>query len=143
MIHDFFDLSSFFLRISYSKILGVTLSMKKSCSKCKELKNESEFYRKSPKGNSSNSLCKECFNSYCKERWHKKKILAVAYKGGSCNRCGYNSHVGALQFHHVDPSLKSFTWTKMRLKNWESIKKELDKCELLCANCHSIEHCSF
>ena len=68
--------------------------------------------------------------------WRKRtKIKLVEYKGGCCSRCGYNKSVGALEFHHLDPNEKDFT---IAGKSWsyERIKKEVDKCILLCANCH-------
>lgn len=34
--------------------------------------------------------------------------MAVAYKGGKCQCCGYNKYIGALKFHHVDPAQKDF-----------------------------------
>lgn len=68
------------------------------------------------------------------------KLKAVAYLGGKCNRCGYNKCVRALSFHHKDPSKKDFKFGSGAPKKWETIKKELDKCELLCANCHAEEH---
>lgn len=87
-------------------------------------------------------MCKNCFNTYCVERWRQKKLKAIKYKGGECTRCGYSEHPAALQFHHSNPDNKEYMWTKLRLKSWQKITKELDKCELLCANCHSIEHSS-
>lgn len=42
---------------------------------------------------------------------HRKKLkkLSLEYKGGKCQICGYNTSTRALQFHHVDPSLKKFS----------------------------------
>lgn len=68
--------------------------------------------------------------------WRKRtKIKLVEYKGGSCSRCGYNKSIGALEFHHLDPNEKDFT---IAGKSWsfDRLKKEVDKCILLCANCH-------
>lgn len=73
-------------------------------------------------------------------RWRKIKDKAIEYKGGCCSVCGYSEHPAALQFHHVDPKTKEHSWTKLRLKSWDKIVVELDKCVLLCANCHSVEH---
>jgi len=74
------------------------------------------------------------------QRWIKIKKKAIDYKGGSCVKCGYNKYYGALEFHHLDPSQKDVVWTKLRLRSWDKITKELDKCILLCANCHREEH---
>ena len=80
------------------------------------------------------------FNAYCIERWRKRKLMAVEYKGGKCSKCGYNKCVGALDFHHLDPTEKDASWQKMRLWNKSKLLKELDKCILLCANCHREAH---
>ena len=73
-------------------------------------------------------------------RWRRIKQKALDYKGGCCNICGYSDHPAALQFHHTDPLTKEYVWTKMRLLPWLKITEELDKCIILCANCHAIEH---
>ncbi len=109
----------------------------KKCSTCQQLKSETAFYKKGKSGR-INSLCKECFNDYCQNRWVNRKKLGIEYLGGKCSRCGYNEHYAAMQFHHVVH--KDFTWTKLRLLKWERVIKELDKCILLCANCHAITH---
>ena len=83
---------------------------------------------------------KAAFNSYCIERWRKRKLFAVEYKGGKCSKCGYDKCIGALEFHHLDPSEKEAHWTKMRLWSESRLLKELDKCILLCANCHREIH---
>lgn len=69
----------------------------------------------------------------------RKKIQAIDYKGGTCIKCGYNKCVRALSFHHLDPLKKDFNISRMSHK-WETVKKELDKCILLCLNCHAEEH---
>lgn len=66
----------------------------------------------------------------------ERKIKAVEYKGGKCIKCGYNKCIGALQFHHRDKKTKKFQIGGCDITDWEVIKKELDKCDLLCANCH-------
>lgn len=73
-------------------------------------------------------------------RWRKIKQKAIDYKGGKCIVCGYNGHIAALQFHHADPSTKETVWNTLRGRPWDKIVLELDKCELLCANCHAITH---
>jgi hypothetical protein len=71
----------------------------------------------------------------------RKKIFAVEQFGGKCQRCGYDKCINALQFHHVDPSTKEYdpTYVIMRM-SWESAYKELQKCILVCANCHAEIH---
>ena len=111
----------------------------KTCSKCKTEKDLSDFYHQSDR-KSRTTYCKECFNKYCVERWITKKKQAIEYKGGSCINCGYDQYYGALHFHHIDPKEKDHNWTKLRSTSWDKIVKELDKCVLLCANCHAEEH---
>lgn len=67
----------------------------------------------------------------------KKKL--VDYKGGCCKFCGYSKCVEALEFHHLDPLEKDFTISG---KSWsfERLKKEVDKCILVCGNCHTEIH---
>jgi len=66
----------------------------------------------------------------------KKKIKAIEYLGNKCNECGQTFEHFIYDFHHKVPSEKEFVWGKLRNFSWERIKKELDKCELLCCICH-------
>lgn len=71
-------------------------------------------------------------------RW-AKKIMATNLLGGKCKKCG-NDDVFVLEFHHIDPNEKDEEIQDIRGKQWSSIKKEIEKCELLCRNCHSETH---
>ena len=71
---------------------------------------------------------------------YRLKQKAVHYKGGKCNMCGYNNEMKALQFHHTDSKAKDFAISQVKSSSWDNIKIELDKCILLCANCHSEIH---
>lgn len=110
------------------------------CSKCNEEKEDAEFYRKKTENNRLYSYCKICFNKYCIDRWVNIKLKLVEYKGGCCIKCGYSKYYGALELHHRDISTKDFDWTKLRLKSWNKIILEADKCDLLCSNCHREIH---
>lgn len=67
--------------------------------------------------------------------------MAIAYKGGRCQCCNYNRYVGALEFHHLNPDEKDFgIASKGYTRSWERNKEELDKCVLVCANCHREIH---
>ena len=83
--------------------------------------------------------CRKC--RYEKtQRWYRsQKQKYLDYKGGKCERCGYNKCNAALEFHHLDPSKKEFRLSYSR-KGFEKVKKELDKCILVCANCHREIH---
>lgn len=69
------------------------------------------------------------------------KEKAVAYKGGKCECCDYDKYVGALEFHHKDPEAKSFGISHSGFtRSWKALRKELDKCLLVCSNCHKEIH---
>lgn len=73
----------------------------------------------------------------------RKKIrqMAIDYLGGKCLMCGYDKCSAALDFHHIDESTKSFGLSQDGMtRSWKRTKKELDKCVLLCANCHREYH---
>jgi len=75
--------------------------------------------------------------------WRERtKHRAIDYLGGSCERCGYKRCKDALEFHHRDSTEKSFSVSKamVHIRSWEAIRAELDKCDLLCANCHRELH---
>lgn len=72
--------------------------------------------------------------------WRRRlKLRAIQYKGGGCRVCGYNRCPRALNFHHIYPTHKDFN-VSGSTKSWQRIKAELDKCVLLCANCHAEVH---
>lgn len=72
----------------------------------------------------------------------KKRL--VEYKGGKCELCGYNKCIGALQFHHSNPEEKDFDISKVVNSSsgadMQKLYSEVDKCLLLCSNCHAEQH---
>lgn len=108
------------------------------CGNCNKFYLKSNFYKKTK--NLFYSYCKDCFNEYSKERWKARKRKAIEYKGGKCFCCGYNRCPDVLEFHHRDAEIKEFDWKKLRQMNWNKVVKELDKCDMLCANCHREKH---
>lgn len=77
---------------------------------------------------------------YIKKRRNIIKDKLIKYKGGECCLCHYNKCAEALELHHLNPSEKDFTIAKNYCKSWETIKKEADKCILVCSNCHKEIH---
>ncbi len=76
-----------------------------------------------------------------KKRRKRLREMAREYKGGKCVICSYNRCQRALGLHHLDPKKKEFDLSSRGLtRSWERIKKEADKCVLLCANCHMEVH---
>lgn len=71
------------------------------------------------------------------KRRRKLKMMAIEYKGGCCQLCGYDKYPGGLDLHHINPDQKEFgIGSKGYTRSWEKVKAELDKCILVCANCH-------
>ena len=71
----------------------------------------------------------------------KIKQMAIEYKGGQCMVCGYDREVSALEFHHLDDTKKDFGLSQRGLtRSWKRTQVELDKCILVCANCHREIH---
>tara|TARA_B110000211_G_C13875846_1_gene462893 strand:+ start:190 stop:723 length:534 start_codon:yes stop_codon:yes gene_type:complete len=114
------------------------------CSKCEEHLPYSDFHLRKRGGYSGH--CKKCNIIVTKERleynYVTRKRKAIEIKGGCCEKCGYKKNLTALCFHHKDPSTKSFgiDGRQLRMRKWELILEELNKCSLLCHNCHMEEH---
>lgn len=64
------------------------------------------------------------------------KKRCVDYKGGKCELCGYDKSLRALTFHHKNRTDKRYEITTIKDHNWEKVQQELDKCILVCFNCH-------
>jgi hypothetical protein len=85
--------------------------------------------------------CRQCSMDAVSKRRKNIKIMALEYKGGKCEICSYNKCVTSLDFHHLDPSKKDFAISKNgHTRSWEKTKIELDKCILVCKNCHGEIH---
>lgn len=84
--------------------------------------------------------CKKCIVDAVIKKRHKNKQELVEYKGGKCEICGYDKCIDALEFHHLDPKEKEFGISNGNIKSLEKLKKEADKCILLCSNCHRELH---
>lgn len=75
------------------------------------------------------------------ERARRNRDWIWAYKETHPCKCGY-AHPAALQFHHRDPSTKRFALSEAvwKTKSIENLQQEIDKCDILCANCHAVLH---
>lgn len=126
----------------------------KICGKCDKEKELKEFNKNNQnKKTGLSAYCKECQRKNNKKHYknNKEKYIENSIKnkiwyynlkiGLKCNRCGFDNPV-ALDFHHKEPLKKEFeiNYNSLLGKNKEQIKMELNKCEILCSNCHRIEH---
>lgn len=115
-------------RVRQPPVVGTTLTQ---CTTCPR-----QYVYDLSKGHRSDQ-CNSCVINH---RRHFLKEQAVAYKGGCCQRCGYSKCIEALTFHHIDPTQKEFSLSGNHSRSWAKIKVELDKCLLLCQNCHTEVH---
>ena len=77
------------------------------------------------------------------KRSYYRKLFLIEKLGGACSKCGYAKNYSALEFHHLDPSIKEIPLSGRQLSNssMERILMEVEKCILVCSNCHrEIEH---
>jgi transposase-like protein len=82
--------------------------------------------------------CKRCRAERVSERRRQVKALLVAEAGGRCVICGYDRHIGSLQFHHLDPHQKRLSVSRDGVTlSLTAARAEAAKCVLLCANCHA------
>lgn len=82
--------------------------------------------------------CAACRAEAVSRRRRKVKEMLVVEAGGKCALCGYARHSAALQFHHLDPTTKSFgLGVRGITRSIERLRAEAAKCVLLCANCHA------
>lgn len=109
----------------------------------------------SEKGN--RRKCKECNRLY-QQKWYKanqeiqKQRVSDRHKGlrkklyeyfatHPCEHCGFTNPF-ALHFHHKSEKFMNISQMVQRGHAWERIQTEIDKCQVLCANCHAIETAS-
>lgn len=124
----------------------------KTCRKCKEVKDESQFYNTghvtlAGKG-IKDTLCKTCKKAYKRGRQDKLKSWVNNHKKlMGCEKCGYSIEThpsfstSALQFHHPQNNKEFAIGDGIRLGvSIETIEKEINKCVLLCSRCHAEIH---
>ena len=130
----------------------------KLCTDCREILPIDQFSKNKQKKDGLNYRCKTCQRIYFKNHYQNNKQYYIdkaseqtekyleiieevkqdKLKGG-CSVCGVY-HPAILDFHHIDPTKKDFTIAQSRTKSKEKFLRELDKCIVLCSNCHRILH---
>lgn len=112
----------------------------KKCTQCGKILPLTEFYSRG--GGKLRSECKECHKNYVKSKYNERKNNVNELKASQkCQKCG-DSRFYVLDFHHKDPTQKDFTISRMTSNNnhMDVIEAEIDKCVVLCANCHREFH---
>lgn len=97
---------------------------------------QAQYHREWTKNNRQKR--RDANNRWRASMWEWYRNLKSTLK---CERCGF-SHPAAITFHHKDPSQKELAIADALVKGWgkKRILEEISKCEILCANCHAIEH---
>ena len=102
------------------------------------------MFSKHNNGNSASTFrCNKCQAERVKKVVEAKRQRAYDKYGRECSICGYSRCEAALEWHHLNPLEKDIEPRKVFSRNWESVIRELDKCILLCANCHREAHHGF
>ncbi len=130
--------------------------MTRECRSCKQEKDIEDFGKNKSKNGGILKICKECHNNYYKSYYslknnmnkhvkrvgqnkikYREKIQTIKINKG-CSICGYNKSARSLHFHHIDPKIKLFEIAYATRHSFRPAKimEEIDKCILLCANCH-------
>ena len=134
------------------------VAQRKYCLECSPFgaRNTTPLHLRAPKGERGSLVCSECGSSYTEKKGsntldlcgactgrksrHARKRRCVEYKGGRCAVCGYDRCLEALTFHHRQSGTKLFTISGSHSRSWKSVQQELDKCDLVCQNCHHEIH---
>ena len=128
----------------------------KICTSCHKNKKIEEFSLRNTINNKRQSWCKKCsnsnrmiyyFNNLDKEKqWHKNRILRnkefikTYLMTHPCVDCNFSNYL-ALQFDHIkEKKIESIAVMVVNGLSLKTIKKEIEKCEVRCANCHQIKH---
>jgi len=80
------------------------------------------------------------YNRLTRQRRKEKKQRTIEYKGGVCEHCQGTFHSAAFDFHHLDPKEKEYEPGTLMGMSDDLLFQELDKCILLCSNCHRVHH---
>lgn len=110
----------------------------KQCPRCTKIKSLNEFDKR-PNGNIC-SYCKVCTNENRYAILKRHKLTLITELGKKCSICGYNKNSAALEFHHTAPEHKDFSISNTKTTNLDKIRKEMEKCILVCSNCHKEIH---
>ena len=120
------------------------------CSRCREEKENKEFYVNRTRLNGFQSECKKCLKSRYRYKGNEDKYkewtrmgnerldnLVNGLKNNPCTDCGKKYPHYVMEFDHIkDEKFMGICQMKNRRMSIEKIKEEISKCELVCANCH-------
>ena len=145
-----YQLTSMFHALDFEKLIAELDKTVMICSICHRRRHNLEGYSGHKKRNLrsdtyveiSPSKTRAAKAAYAKKFANNNRRLAFDYLGRKCKVCGFDDPMICLyDFHHIDEENKSFNIASGVVRyNFEKIKIELDKCALLCSNCHREVH---
>jgi hypothetical protein len=110
---------------------------RKRCRLCGQEKPLGEFRKNKKCTGGRDTVCNSCVATQKKIKQAEFKERVVLFMGGKCVKCGLQTdHYEVYDCHHINYEEKEFNVTTMFGKKWEIVVLELNKCILLCANCH-------
>ena len=112
----------------------------RKCKKCGEEKLLTSFTKNKQSKCGREHQCQSCRTNEINERRRTNKLKAIDYLGGKCCVCNGVFKPAVFDFHHIDSSKKESNPGNLMGRKWERLREELDKCVLLCANCHREVH---
>jgi hypothetical protein len=116
------------------------------CARCNDIKSKNSFHKEDDRISRTGTrrICKDCVAKNRRNKWLRTKTKYTEILGGKCQKCGFCEFLSPLQFHHVLDNEKEHTLSiiMMRESRTQDVIAELDKCCLLCSNCHDAFHAS-
>lgn len=114
---------------------------KQKCKDCLSIKPINEFVKHQTRSDRMGRQCVECNRKWQRDCRINNKKYYIGKCGGRCQNCGFFDFVSSLQFHHVQmPKLFEPSKAMCSGMSESDVLKELDKCCLLCSNCHDAYH---
>lgn len=105
----------------------------KTCTQCKIMQPLSNYYKNRKR---LGSCCKTCHKSNTKRTYEEKVAIVNNYKRNKgCAKCK-DRRAYVLVFHHTDPKEKDYAISDKTRAPLSQLMKEINKCVVLCANCH-------
>lgn len=137
--------------------IKIYFQIMKTCTRCKEKLEFSNFSIINNKTGKMASMCKPCLREYNREYWSKvkhlknpqknarsrrkrieiRKFIIAVLQSNICADCGI-SDWRVLEFDHRDRKLKKFNLADSTQHSLKKVKAEIAKCDIVCANCHNI-----
>jgi len=113
---------------------------KRRCTLCKNLKDHTDFYKHKHMKNGRRNQCSQCMKQAAQDKRESRRNLIFDIVGEVCNRCGVKYPRYVFDLHHRVPENKLFDIMASLHILWDRLLIEVEKCDLLCANCHKIVH---